>query len=59
MTTLERLQVEYQEADLHPRKPEMSKEDEWMQSYVNFWLWPYLFWIVFIASILLPAVIGE
>jgi hypothetical protein len=57
MTTLERLQAEYQEADLHPRKTEMSKEEEWMKAYENFWLWPYLFWVVFIAAIILPGVI--
>jgi hypothetical protein len=58
MTTIERLQKEYQEADLHPRKLE-SNEDEWMEAYVNFWLWPYLFWIVFIAAIILPGVISK
>jgi hypothetical protein len=59
MSTLERLSDEYRQADLHPRELELVKEDELMEAYVNFWLWPYLFWIVFIASILLPAVIGE
>jgi hypothetical protein len=58
MTTLERLQAEYQEADLHPRKIE-SKEEEWMQAYENFWLWPYLFWMMFIAAIILPGVVGR
>jgi hypothetical protein len=59
MTTLERLQNEYQEADLHPRELELVHEDELMEAYVNFWLWPYLFWILFLAAILLPGVIGE
>jgi hypothetical protein len=59
MTTLERLQNEYQEADLHPRKFEEKTDDELMEAYENFWLWPYLFWILFIAAILLPGVIDR
>jgi hypothetical protein len=58
MTILERLQNEYQEADLHPRELDLVKDDE-LESYVNFWLWPYLFWIVFIAAIIFLGVIGE
>jgi hypothetical protein len=59
MTTLECLQNEYQEADLHPRKTELVKEDELLEAYENFWLWPYLFWIIFIAAIILPGVIDR
>jgi hypothetical protein len=58
MTTLERLQDEYKQADLHPRKHEMSKEDEWMEAYVNFWLWPWLYGFVFIAAIIFLSVVG-
>jgi hypothetical protein len=59
MSTIERLSEEYRQADLHPRKLELVQEDELMESYINFWLWPYLFWILFLAAILLPGVIGE
>jgi hypothetical protein len=59
MTIIEKLSENYRQAELHPRELELVHDDELMEAYVNFWLWPYLFWIVFIASILLPAVIGE
>jgi hypothetical protein len=58
MSTIERLSEEYRQADLHPRHAELVNEDE-LESYVNFWLWPYLFWIVFIAAIIFLGVIGE
>jgi hypothetical protein len=59
MSTIERLSDEYRQADLHPRELELVHEDELMEAYVNFWLWPYLFWIIFIAAIILPGVIGR
>ncbi|MDP4105309.1 MAG: hypothetical protein Q8935_10160 [Bacillota bacterium] len=59
MTTLERLQNEYQEADLHPRKTELVKDEE-----VFFLLdherpyWPWLYGFVFIAAIISLSVVG-
>jgi hypothetical protein len=59
MSTIERLSEEYRQADLHPRELELVNEDELMEAYVNFWIWPYLFWIVFIAAIILPGVLDK
>jgi hypothetical protein len=58
-SNLEQLQEEYINADLHPKKCELIHEDDLMEAYVNFWLWPYLFWILFLAAILLPGVIEK
>lgn len=60
MTTLERLQDEYKQADLHPRKTELVKDEE-----VFFLLdherpyWPFLYGIVFIAAIIFLGVMGR
>ncbi|MDP4087363.1 MAG: hypothetical protein Q8934_22625 [Bacillota bacterium] len=59
MTTLERLQNEYQEADLHPRKTELVTEEETFIFFnEHFWLWPWLYGLVFIAAIIFLSVVG-
>jgi hypothetical protein len=60
MTTLERLQAEYQEADLHPRHAELVKEEEifFLLDHTR-WYWPYVYLIVFIGAIILSGVIGR
>jgi hypothetical protein len=60
MTTIERLSEEYREADLHPRDLELvSDEETFIFFNEHHWLWPIVFWIVFIAAIILPGVIEK
>jgi hypothetical protein len=60
MTTLERLQEEYREADLHPRHNELVTEEETC-IFLNHthWIWPWLFWFGIISSLTFIWVVGR
>lgn len=63
MTThsiLERLQLEYNEADLQPKKYELVTDEE-TEAFLRMrnTFWSVLFFIIFAASIILPGVIDR
>jgi hypothetical protein len=60
MSTIERLSDEYRQADLHPKKLDLVKDEEvsiFLDYENKFWTW--VFWIVFAGAILFVGVIGR
>jgi hypothetical protein len=59
-STLDILQHEYKEADIHPKHKELITDEE-IQSFLNkrdnFWI--TIFWIAFIGSILFVGGVGR
>lgn len=65
LNTLDELQKQYDTADLHPveRKQivnddEVDEETYWLLNE-NFWIWPWVFWGIWIFSILFVGVMDK
>jgi hypothetical protein len=60
MTTLERLQEEYREADLHPRHNELVTEEEvFILLNHEAKIWPIAFWTAVFAALTFLWVVGR
>jgi hypothetical protein len=60
-TTIDRLREEYRQAEMHPRKSELVTDKEADETFIKFrdTFWTVLFFVLLVASILIPAIIGE
>jgi hypothetical protein len=58
MSTIERLQDEYRQADLHPKYQQLVSDEE-VNKYLNgeHWIFPWLFWAIILAAILFVGVV--